>query len=113
MIFHHWSSAMAMATPIAHKGAAAGAKVVAATLLDLLQDETLRTEAWRYFREEQLQGITYEPFIGEGDEPPVEKNADVMGAFRERQRAFYYDSSKYRTYLEQLGFDYPQLERPR
>jgi aminobenzoyl-glutamate utilization protein B len=113
MIFHHWSSAMAMATPIAHKGAAAGAKVVAATLLDLLQDETLRTEAWRYFREEQLQGITYEPFIGEGDEPPVEKNADVMGAFRERQRAFYYDSSKYRTYLEQLGIDYPQLERPR
>ena len=31
---HHWSSAIAMATPVAHKGAVAGAKVVAATLLD-------------------------------------------------------------------------------
>jgi aminobenzoyl-glutamate utilization protein B len=113
MIFHHWSSAMAMATPIAHKGATTGAKVAAATLLDLLQDETLRTEAWRYFREEQLKGIEYEPFIGKDDAPPVEKNADVMEAFRERQRPFYYDPSKYSTYLEQLGIDYPQLERPR
>jgi len=113
MIPHHWSSAMAMATPIAHKGATAGAKVVAATLLDLLQDANLRTEAWRYFREEQLRGTAYEPFIGADDAPPVEKNADIMNAFRERQRAFYYDPSKYSTYLEQLDIDYPQLERPR
>ncbi len=33
---HHWSSAMAMATPIAHKGSVAGAKAGALTLLDLL-----------------------------------------------------------------------------
>jgi aminobenzoyl-glutamate utilization protein B len=113
MIFHHWSSAMAMATPIAHKGAAAGAKVVAATLLDLLQDEALRADAWRYFRDEQLRGLVYEPFIGPDDNPPTEKNADVMATFRERQRAFYYDPGEFDTYLEQLGIDYPQLERPR
>lgn len=112
MIFHHWSSAMAMATPIAHKGATTGAKVVAATLLDLLQDEGLRTEARRYFRDEQLRDIEYEPFIGKDDGPPVEKNADIMEAFRERQRPFYYDPSKHSTYLEQLGIDYPQLEPP-
>ena len=34
--FHHWSSAIAMATPIAHKGANAGAKVVAMTVIDFL-----------------------------------------------------------------------------
>jgi aminobenzoyl-glutamate utilization protein B len=113
MIPHHWSSAMAMATPIAHKGATAGAKVVAATLLDLLLDENLRTEAWRYFSEEQRKDTAYEPFIGADDVPPAEKNADVMDAFRERQVAFYYDAHRYRTYLEQLGIDYPQLERPR
>src|SRR5690606_17874178 len=45
MIPHHWSSAMAMATPIAHKGAAAGAKVIAATLIDLVLDARLRAEA--------------------------------------------------------------------
>ena len=33
---HHWSNAMAMATPIAHKGVVCGAKVLAATVLDLL-----------------------------------------------------------------------------
>jgi aminobenzoyl-glutamate utilization protein B len=111
LITHHWSSAMAMATPIAHKGATAGAKVVAATLLDLLLGEQLRAEAWRYLREEQLQGTEYEPFIGPGDSPPTEKNAGTMAEFRERLRAFYYDPAKFATYLEQLGIDYPQLDR--
>jgi aminobenzoyl-glutamate utilization protein B len=112
MIFHHWSSAMAMATPIAHKGATSGAKVVAMTVLDLLQNATLREDAWRYFRDEQLKDLRYEPFIGPNDAPPTEKNADTMAQFRERQRAFYYDPTKHDTYLEQLGIDYPQLERP-
>lgn len=112
MTFHHWSSAMAMATPIAHKGATAGAKVIAATLLDLLQDESLRKEAWRYFREEQLGNDEYVPFISEDDPPAIEKNAEVMQSFRERMREFYYDPSRYDTYLEQLGVDYPQLVKP-
>jgi aminobenzoyl-glutamate utilization protein B len=33
---HNWTDAIAMATPIAHKGVTAGAKVVAMTVLDLL-----------------------------------------------------------------------------
>ena len=33
---HHWANAVAMATPIAHKGVTAGAKVQAMTMLDLL-----------------------------------------------------------------------------
>jgi aminobenzoyl-glutamate utilization protein B len=113
MIPHHWSSAMAMATPIAHKGATAGAKVIAATLLDLLQSSELRNAAWRYYREEQLVGTAYEPFIGPEDQPPTEKNAATMAEFKDRLRPLYYDPSRYRTYLEQLGIDYPQLERPR
>ncbi|MCP5111556.1 MAG: amidohydrolase, partial [bacterium] len=39
MIGHHWSAAIAMATPIAHKGATAGAKAYALTALDILLDE--------------------------------------------------------------------------
>jgi aminobenzoyl-glutamate utilization protein B len=113
MIPHHWSSAMAMATPIAHKGATAGAKVIATTLLDLLQNAELRASAWRYFREEQRVGTVYEPFIGPEDQPPIEKNAATMAEFKDRLRALYYDPSKYPTYLEQLGVDYPQLEKPR
>lgn len=109
---HHWSSAMAMATPIAHKGATAGAKVLAATMLDLLQDSNLVDEAWRYFREEQSMEFEYEPFIGPDDPPAVEKNRATMDEFKGRLEAFYYDSSRFDTYLEQLGIDYPQLERP-
>ena len=36
-----------------------------------------------------------------------------MAEFKERLSALYYDPSRYRTYLEQLGVEYPQLERPR
>ena len=39
-----------MATPIAHKGATAGAKVQAMTLLDLLLKPALVEQAWDYFR---------------------------------------------------------------
>jgi len=112
MTFHHWSSAMAMATPIAHKGATAGAKVIAATMLDLLQDASLRDDAWRYFREEQLGNDEYMPFISKDDPPAVEKNAEVMQSYRERMREFYYDPSRYDSYLEQLGVDYPALVKP-
>jgi aminobenzoyl-glutamate utilization protein B len=107
---HHWSSAIAMATPIAHKGATAGAKVIAATMLDLLQHESLRESAWSYFRDEQTANETYMPFIGAEDAPAIEKNAGIMGQYKEALREFYYDPDNYATYLEQLGIDYPQLE---
>jgi aminobenzoyl-glutamate utilization protein B len=109
---HHWSSAMAMATPIAHKGATAGAKVIATTMLDLLQSPTLVDDAWRYFREEQTAGETYTPFISADDLPATEKNTEIMAQYRERLREFYYDPSRFGTYLEQLGIEYPQLTRP-
>jgi aminobenzoyl-glutamate utilization protein B len=112
MTAHHWSSAMAMATPIAHQGATAGAKVIAATLLDLVASADLRAQAARYFRDEQLQGTTYEPFIGPDDAPPTAKNREIMAEFRDRLRPLYYDPARFATYLEQLGIAYPQLERP-
>jgi aminobenzoyl-glutamate utilization protein B len=112
MIGHHWSSAMAMATPIAHKGATAGSKVMAATLLDLFQNPNLREDALAYFHEVQLQNTKYEPFISASDPPPIEKNAAIMAEYKERLRALYYDPSKYPTYLEQLGIQYPQVEPP-
>ncbi len=110
--FHHWSSGIAMATPIAHKGATAGAKVIAATMLDLIQDEQLVKDSWTYFREEQTENETYQPFISEDDEPAIEKNAQIMSRYKDQLKEFYYDPSKYDNYLEQLGVDYPQIEAP-
>ena len=107
---HHWSSAMAMATPIAHKGSTAGAKVIAATLLDLLTDPTLVDEARAYFDDVQTKEVQYEPFIGPDDPAPIEKNAEIMAQFKSQLEQFYYDPQRFDTYLDQLGIQYPQLE---
>jgi aminobenzoyl-glutamate utilization protein B len=109
---HHWSNAMAMATPIAHKGVVCGAKVLAATVLDLLLKPELIGETKRYFTEVQTKDKQYEPFIGPDEKPPVDLNQSAMDKFRPLMRPFYYDAGKYDTYLEQLGVSYPQLERP-
>ena len=101
---------MAMATPIAHKGAVAGAKVIATTMLDLVQSDTLVNEAHSYFDDVQTADEEYQPFIGPEDPPAIEKNEDIMAEFRPLLQDLYYDPSRYDTYLEQLGIDYPQLE---
>src|SRR5689334_4267660 len=52
MVGHHWSSAIAMATPIAHKGASAGAEAHAMTAIDLLLIPELLQAARSYFEEQ-------------------------------------------------------------
>ena len=46
-----------MATPIAHKGATAGAKVQAMTMLDLLLKPALVDQAWGYFKDVQTKEV--------------------------------------------------------
>jgi aminobenzoyl-glutamate utilization protein B len=106
---HHWSSAMAMATPIAHKGSVAGAKAGAMTLLDLLLRPALVDSAKAYFREIQTREIKYQPLIRPDDQPPVELNREILEQYRPAMRPYYYDAKRYRTYLEQLGVTYPVL----
>jgi aminobenzoyl-glutamate utilization protein B len=101
---------MAMATPIAHKGVLAGAQVVAGSVLDLLLQPERVSEAKRYFTEVQCKDQTYVPFIGKDDSPPLDLNQVAMDKFRPLQKPFYYDPTKYDTYLEQLGVVYPTLE---
>ena len=60
---HNWSSAIASATPIAHKGVVAGAKVQAMTILDLLTKPELVKQAWDYFNNVQTKDVKYIPFI--------------------------------------------------
>jgi aminobenzoyl-glutamate utilization protein B len=108
---HHWSNAIAMATPIAHKGATAGAKVTAMTVLDLVAKPALIDSAWSYFRHVQTKDQKYTPFLKPDDRPPVELNQGIMARYRERMKPFYYDPTKYTTYLEQLGIRYPVLTR--
>ena len=106
---HNWANAVAMATPIAHKGTTAGARALSMLLVDLLTRPGLIEEAWRYFREVQTTDVQYTPFIGPDDPPAIEMNRETMARHREAMRPYYYDPSKYRTYLEQLGITYPTV----
>jgi len=108
---HHWSNAVSMATPIAHKGATAGAKVVAMTMLDLLAQPAVVDSAWQYFRTVQTKDQRYVPFIGPNDPPDITRNIDIMARYRERMRPFYYQPKRHKTYLEQLGITYPTVNR--
>ena len=106
---HNWTDAVAMATPIAHKGVTAGAKVIAMTVLDLLTKPELLTQAWTYYRDVQTKDRKYQPLISATDQPPVWLNKRIMDTYRDHMRKYYYDPSKYNTYLEQLGIKYPTV----
>lgn len=106
-IGHHVTAAMAMATPIAHKGAVSGAKAVAMTTLDLLTDPQLLAEARDYFHNVQLQGQQYDSLLTDADQPAIHLNQEIMEQMRPQMREFYYDPSRYDSYLEQLGIPYP------
>jgi aminobenzoyl-glutamate utilization protein B len=104
---HSWANAIAMATPIAHKGVTAAAKVQVMTVLDLLMKPELVTQAWDYFNNVQTKDKKYTPLIRPEDKPAIWLNQATMAKYREQMRKFYYDPTKYPTYLEQLGIKYP------
>jgi aminobenzoyl-glutamate utilization protein B len=108
---HNWANGISMATPIAHKGAVAGAKVQALTLLDILLTPKVVADAWAYFRDVQTRDTKYKPFIAPSDQPPIFLNADIMDRYRPEMRKYYYDPKKYRSYLEQLGIQYPTVRK--
>jgi aminobenzoyl-glutamate utilization protein B len=104
---HNWANGLAMATPIAHKGSTAGAKVQAMTALDFLLQPELVKQAWDYFRTVQTKEIHYETFLAPDDKPAIEMNQEKMEKFAPQLKNFYYDPARYNTYLEQLGIQYP------
>ena len=106
---HNWSSAIASATPIAHKGVVAGAKAQAMTVLDFLMRPELVTQAWDYFKNVQTKDRKYIPFIATDTPPPTWLNTNILGKYRAEMKKYYYDPSKYATYLEQLGIKYPTV----
>ncbi len=106
---HNWANAISMATPIAHKGALAGAKVQALTMLDIVMTPKIVADAWDYFKNVQTKDTKYTPFIRPQDMPPTYLNADIMARYKTQLQKFYYDPTKFKTYMEQLGIEYPTV----
>jgi aminobenzoyl-glutamate utilization protein B len=113
---HNWANSIVMATPIAHKGAVAGAKVQALTILDIVSKPQVVADAWTYFRDVQTKEVKYTAFISPTDQPPIFLNAEIMARYKPELQKYYYDPKKYKSYLEQLGIAYPttrETARPR
>jgi aminobenzoyl-glutamate utilization protein B len=106
---HNWANAIAMATPIAHKGVNAGAQVQAMTVIDLLLRPELIQQSWDYFQNVQTKTRKYQPLMRPEDQPATFLNKLTMEKYRTEMRKYYYDPSKYKTYLEQLGIKYPTV----
>jgi aminobenzoyl-glutamate utilization protein B len=88
MSFHHWGAGVALATSIAHKGALAGAKVMAASVIECLKNPALVEEAKRSFREE-LGGVAYRPLLPPDQKPPIALNRALMDRFRPQLERHY------------------------
>ena len=104
---HNWANAIAMATPIAHKGVLAGSKVIAMTTLDLLTDKSLLPKVKTYFSSVTTKDQKYVPMLAATDRPATEFNRDTMAKYQDELKKYYYDPSRYSTYLEQLGITLP------
>jgi aminobenzoyl-glutamate utilization protein B len=109
---HHWGDAIAMATPIAHKGSLAGAKATAMTLVDLFTTPKIVLDAKDYYTNVQTKDVKYKPFLSASDPAPIYLNKEIMDKYREKMKPFYYQPDKFNTYLEQLGIKYPTLTPP-
>jgi aminobenzoyl-glutamate utilization protein B len=111
-IGHNVTAAIAMATPIAHKGAVAGAKAVAMTVLDLMTTPKLIADAKTYFNTVQQKDQKYDPVLTAADKPAIDLNTQLMAQMRPQMEKFYYDPAKYSSYLEQMGVKYPAPASP-
>jgi aminobenzoyl-glutamate utilization protein B len=51
--------------------------------------------------------MTYDPVLTENDRPAIHLNKEIMDQIRPLMREYYYDPSRFDSYLEQLGVQYP------
>lgn len=104
---HHWSAALGPATPIAHKGIAAGAKAVAATALDLMTDPALLEGIRSDFARQLAAYPTWKSFIPAEAKPPTYLNVEEMSRYRAALAPYEYDPDGKATYLQFLKVAYP------
>jgi len=85
---HNWQAAVGKAHSIAHKGAVAGAKVLAGTILDLLTTPELLERVKTQFRED-TKGIEYFSLMPPDAKPPLDMNREMMERVRPEMRKHY------------------------
>jgi aminobenzoyl-glutamate utilization protein B len=86
--FHHWAAGVALATPIAHKGAVAASKVLAGSVIECFRNPAVVAQAKASFKKE-LEGTNYFSMLPPDQKPPTELNRTMMEKFRPAMREFY------------------------
>ncbi len=80
------------------------------TVLDMMTTPKLVADAKDHFNNVQLKDQKYDPVLSATDTPGIHLNAELMSRFRPQMKQFYYNPKRYKTYLEQLGITYPNLD---
>ncbi len=80
-IGHHWSTVTCGYGPTAWKGMNTGAKVMAATALDLITKPKLLEEIKKEFAEYSKEH-PYKSFLPDGAKPPLDLNRELMEKYR-------------------------------
>jgi aminobenzoyl-glutamate utilization protein B len=86
--FHHWAAGAALTTSIAHKGAVAGAKALAASVLDFFVDRDLVAQTKATFQQE-IADVVYRPLLPDDQRPPVDLNRAEMDKYRPQMERHY------------------------
>ena len=85
---HHWTAGITPTMSIAHKGAVSGAKVIAASVLDLMTSPELLASARKQF-EEDTKETKYFSLLPPGAKPPLDLNREMMEKYRPAMRKYY------------------------
>ena len=59
----------------------------------------------------QKKETEYKPMISENDPPAIYLNKEIMEKYNSQLEEFYFDETKYDTYLDQLGIEYPVINK--
>jgi aminobenzoyl-glutamate utilization protein B len=86
--FHHWAAGAPLATSIAHNGAVAGAKALAAAVIECLTDPAVVAEAKESFRQETA-GVAFKSLLPPNQKPPTALNHPLMEKFRPAMAQHY------------------------
>ena len=85
---HNWQAAVGKTGPIAHKGSVAGAKILAASMLDLLTSPDLLQRVRDQFRED-TKDTRYFTLLPADTKPPLDMNREMMERVRPEMRKSY------------------------
>ena len=87
--FHHWTAGAALTTSIAHKGAAMGAKILGASVLDYFADTGDLLERTKQTFKAEIGDTVFQTLLPKDQKPPVELNRSEMEKYRPLMEPHY------------------------